>query len=157
MNLEKRMLPHQREPCKHLNHGTMEDPQYYNNPKLQLCNTQLATSQPIQLSDFPLWILIKRKRFQLNQLKQYSLLIHQTTQNINANSVQGRERVSKKHTMEQMLSESIIRHELSNKEPLISVTTITNQIRQPIMPQLPHTPCFFLKTLQDSIKKKSNG
>lgn len=48
-------------------------------------------------------------------------------------------------TMEQMLGESIIGHVLSNEQSLIAITAITNQICQPLMPQLPHTPCFLLQ------------
>lgn len=43
-----------------------------------------------------------------------------------------------------MLSKSIIRHVLGNKQPLITITAIPNQIRYPFMPQLPKSPSLLL-------------
>lgn len=51
----------------------------------------------------------------------------------------------KTHTVKQMLGKSIIRHVLSNQQPLISITAVPNQIGQPLMPQLPYSPCLLLQ------------
>lgn len=45
-----------------------------------------------------------------------------------------------------MLGKSVVRHELSNQQPLITITAIPYQIRQPPVPQLPNSPCLLLQT-----------
>lgn len=51
---ETSQVPHQREPYRHLNHGTMDDLQYCNNPMLQQCIEPLLNAWPTQWSDSPL-------------------------------------------------------------------------------------------------------
>ena len=58
----------------------------------------------------------------------------------------------KRLSVEEMLRESFKRHKLSNEQSLISFTTETNQVRQPLAPQLPHSFCFLLK---DPIKMET--
>lgn len=43
-----------------------------------------------------------------------------------------------------MLGKSIIRHVLSNQQPLISIAAVPNQIGEPPMPQLPNSPRLLL-------------
>lgn len=51
-------------------------------------------------------------------------------------------------TVEEMLRESFKWHKLGNEQPLVSFTTESNQVRQPLIPQLPHSFCFLLKINQ---------
>lgn len=48
------IIPHQREPCKHLDHGTMNGPENDNSPMLPQCIRQLSSALPIQEFEFPL-------------------------------------------------------------------------------------------------------
>ena len=47
--------------------------------------------------------------------------------------------------MKQMLGKRVIRHVLSDQQPLVAVTTVTNQVRQPPVPQLSNSPRLLLK------------
>lgn len=44
----------------------------------------------------------------------------------------------KRHTVKEMLRESIIMHVLRNQQALVSLSTITNQIHQSLVPDLPN-------------------
>lgn len=45
-----------------------------------------------------------------------------------------------------MFRESFMRHELSHKQSVITLTATPNQIRQTLVPELPHSSSFLLKT-----------
>ena len=45
-----------------------------------------------------------------------------------------------------MLRESFMRHELSHKQSVIALTATPNQIRQTLVPEMPHSSSFLLKT-----------
>lgn len=49
------------------------------------------------------------------------------------------------HTVEQMLGKGVIGHILGDKKPLIAVAAVPDQVRQPPVPQLPHSPCLLLQ------------
>lgn len=48
-----------------------------------------------------------------------------------------------------MLCKSLIRHKLCHQQPLIALTAATYQIRQPLIPKLPHHSSLFLQSNQD--------
>lgn len=58
------------------------------------------------------------------------------------------------HTVEEMLRKSVIWHVLCNEQSLIPITAITYQIRQPLVPQLPHSLCLFLQKFQKTPRTK---